>query len=976
MIEHISNPSSAFRYWAFISYSHRDERWARWLHESLERYRLPRGLVGRPTASGAVPKRLYPVFRDRSELPSSSDLPDSITTALSQSRNLIVICSPHAVASHWVGEEAMTFKRLGRSSRIFSLIVEGEPFASDHPELGIPEAFPTAVRFRLGEDGELTQERVELLAADVRAGKDSKRNGKLKLIAGLLDLRLGELVEREKRRRILRTFQWVGAAAAVGAAIAAIWLQGQGRISTEQQRADREAQVASVRTLAEQAQVLMDRDPAQLSKSLLMGVDALERGIALGVEAETAYTVIRNGLALLPQASDARIPTEAAFRTAVFSNDGRRLATIEEDTVQLWDVEAGTREASLSPSENVLGLAFSANDQRLLTVVKGAVQSWDLASHELAGKQSIPEVDYPIGFGADGALLAVGAGPDVTVWDVRSGQVLRRFVATEPVTTLAISPDGRYLMAGIASQNMTGPGNPGAQLWDMRTGREIAAYKDETFVEGISFSADSRLVARGSGATISVSRTDNGSEVLTLKHRAAGDVGQRTTSLAFAKSSPWLAAGNGSIVQVWDVTDGRELARMPVAGTALAFHPGTGGLLTGDGRVWSMNAKSQRDFVMSGRAVIVDMKLAGDFLVAGSQQGGAEVWNVTTGDLAGRIPEGSHTTIQALSHDGHYAATMSGVTLGSTWSARLWRTDRADPVTELSPGGQITTVVMSSDSQLIATGDRDRITLYAVESGDRLAATQIDQDIRELIFVDRLHLVIRGNTGVVWWWQPEFDPVRVDMEEQHATTVAATPDGRNFAIATDGGTLLLVDGTNGLIVARKPFAASASQIRFSPDGQLAAAVSEPRLEIWELTSGQRIAEVQPVPEAGEDEENGSTIADIALSSDGQWVAVASLQRPQWQYSVAIWSTDSARRLATWIEGATQVALSPDGRFIAAAAGTSRITAGLWQPGQLIEAACKRIDVDVIAAARSEGWIRAACGEKSALAAYRRTSANE
>ena len=55
------------KYRAFISYSHRDSRWASWLHKSLESYRPPKALIGTAGARGPVPKRLAPVFRDRDE---------------------------------------------------------------------------------------------------------------------------------------------------------------------------------------------------------------------------------------------------------------------------------------------------------------------------------------------------------------------------------------------------------------------------------------------------------------------------------------------------------------------------------------------------------------------------------------------------------------------------------------------------------------------------------------------------------------------------------------------------------------------------------------------------------------------------------------------------------------------------------------------------------------------------------------------
>ena len=87
------------KYRAFLSYSHEDKTWADWLHKALERYVVPKRLVGQETIAGPIPKRLFPIFRDREELPSSADLGSQIETALRQSLFLIVICSPHAAKS-------------------------------------------------------------------------------------------------------------------------------------------------------------------------------------------------------------------------------------------------------------------------------------------------------------------------------------------------------------------------------------------------------------------------------------------------------------------------------------------------------------------------------------------------------------------------------------------------------------------------------------------------------------------------------------------------------------------------------------------------------------------------------------------------------------------------------------------------------------------------------------------------------------
>ena len=202
--------ATSFKYRAFISYSHQDQIWARWLHKALETYRVPSRLVGTSTAAGVIPRRLTPLFRDRDELPSATDLGRKVNEALAQSANLIVICSPRAAASRWVNAEVLAFKRLGRADRVFCLVVDGEPEATDIPGREAEECFAHALRFLVDAQGRATREHTEPVAADARPGKDGKANAKLKLIAGMLDVGLDALKQREQQRRNRR---WAALAA-------------------------------------------------------------------------------------------------------------------------------------------------------------------------------------------------------------------------------------------------------------------------------------------------------------------------------------------------------------------------------------------------------------------------------------------------------------------------------------------------------------------------------------------------------------------------------------------------------------------------------------------------------------------------------------------------------------------------------------------------------------------------------------------
>lgn len=122
-----------YRYYGFISYSHRDSGWGGWLHKRLETWRVPRPLVGQQGQHGAIQARAFPVFRDREELPGSSDLGSNIEAALQDSRFLIALCSPNSAASFWCNEEIRYYIDNGRAEQVVALITAGEP-DSESPE--------------------------------------------------------------------------------------------------------------------------------------------------------------------------------------------------------------------------------------------------------------------------------------------------------------------------------------------------------------------------------------------------------------------------------------------------------------------------------------------------------------------------------------------------------------------------------------------------------------------------------------------------------------------------------------------------------------------------------------------------------------------------------------------------------------------------------------------------------------------------
>ena len=224
-------------YRAFISYSHRDATFARRLHRQLESYRLPSKLVGSETARGIVPDRLSPIFRDREELSAGESLSDQVLAALAASEALIIICSPNAKASLWVGKEIENFRMLHPDRPVLAALIEGEP----------DEAFPAALTSTSDlktPNAQAAEQTLEPIAADFRKAKDGHRLARLKLAAGLTGVPLDALVQRDAQRQFRRVM-----AVTIAAVIALLVMAGllvmalQARKEADRQRQEAEGLV-------------------------------------------------------------------------------------------------------------------------------------------------------------------------------------------------------------------------------------------------------------------------------------------------------------------------------------------------------------------------------------------------------------------------------------------------------------------------------------------------------------------------------------------------------------------------------------------------------------------------------------------------------------------------------------------------------------------------------------------------------------
>ena len=181
-----------FRYYAFVSYSHRDKDFVEKLHRRLEEYKIPNAIRKRQIG---IPSKVRPIFRDKTDLTTTSSLQNELFKELEQSRFLIVVCSPNSAQvkdnKHWVNMEVEYFKSLGRGDNIIPVIIQGEPNSKD-PE---QECYCPALRNAERQD--------EYLGVDAH-GWDKAKGKKLQRVLGIPDD--GDVQERAIAQIVARMF--------------------------------------------------------------------------------------------------------------------------------------------------------------------------------------------------------------------------------------------------------------------------------------------------------------------------------------------------------------------------------------------------------------------------------------------------------------------------------------------------------------------------------------------------------------------------------------------------------------------------------------------------------------------------------------------------------------------------------------------------------------------------------------------------
>jgi WD40 repeat protein/tRNA A-37 threonylcarbamoyl transferase component Bud32 len=595
---------------------------------------------------------------------------------------------------------------------------------------------------------------------------------------------------------------------------------------------------------------------------------------------------------------------------AAFSPDGRQLASAHGDgTISLFEVETGKRLQTLrGPPKVVFSVAFHPDGKHLASAsADGWVRVWNLTSgqvtHSLAGNARGGGESWfgggGLAFSPDGRLLAAaGRDTGLVVWGVDDGQVIfSRRLPEGSVSAVAFSADSLLLASGS--------GGGVLRIWDARTGDllHVIPTAHDLTITAVSFRSDGKRVA-----TASYDRTVRVWDVTTGKHLRTLPGQSRTFfSVAFNPDGRRLATcGEDTMVRLWDADADTDQELLNLHGhtffcLCVTFSPDGRRLasasLDGTVRIWDASPLTGREGLESlslqhdGEVWSATFSPSCRQIASGGQDGTVRLWDGGSGASLHEFRQLGKVFQVAFSPNGKYLAAAiagEGVTVGSRQGTiKVWDAVTCQKVSWISASFPPCMTFSPDGLYLLARAGNGEIKIWDVQTGrDRGVLGRGVRPTWCLAFSPnggRLASASLDWKVKVWQW----DAIRLGRVQEPGPTFSARVNGFTNRVA------------------------------FYPDGQrLVTGGEEQSVKVWDVNKDQEVQTLRG---------HTGNVYCVAVSPDGGWIASAGVDTTIRLWDATTWKP--LHKLRGHVGIVSSLAFSRDGRRLVS--GSRDHTVKVW-----------------------------------------------